>query len=337
MPDARPLRFAIVGTGPMARLMAEDIQNSEFATVATVVSRDRDRGRAFAHDVGARRVLTVDELTTVEADVVYIATPHDSHAALAVTALTAGAHVLVEKAFAMNAREAQHVANVAQRHKRFLMEAMWMCFNPAIRAIQTGIEEGRFGEPRTLTASFGRPVPYRPDHRLWNRSRGGGTLLDQAVYPLTLADLLFGAPARIDAAGSYLGYENTMVDVDTEASILLGYDTGAQASSTSSIRAQLSQTAYIGTDSVGIEVGPAFWCPSSFLVHRPGSDPESHEFRIEGRGYLPMLRAVRDAIRDGELEHPLHPPVRTVRVLRVMDEARRRLEMRQHDRDVEVQ
>ncbi|WP_428831708.1 Gfo/Idh/MocA family protein, partial [Glycomyces tenuis] len=56
--------------------------------------------------------------------------------------------------------------------------------------------------PRTLHASFGFAAPAGEGHRLWDPLKGGGSLLDQGVYPLALADLVFGEPETVAATGS---------------------------------------------------------------------------------------------------------------------------------------
>ncbi|HEY0815609.1 MAG TPA: Gfo/Idh/MocA family oxidoreductase, partial [Pseudonocardia sp.] len=189
--------FAMVGTGWMAAAIAPDFASCGFARLTTVVSRSRDRADAFATKFGVTATATIEELPALDVDVVYIATPHHNHAELACAALEAGKHVLLEKAFTMDAAEARHVAQTALAHDRFLMEAMWMRFNPAIRRAHELLLAGSIGEPRTLQASFGRAVPYDRSHRLWDPARGGGSVLDQGVYPITLADLVFGPPATV--------------------------------------------------------------------------------------------------------------------------------------------
>lgn len=104
----------------------------------------------------------------------------------------------------------------------FLMEAMWMRFNPLVQLLRRLVASGEFGRLRTVSASFGFPVPER-DHRLWNPALGGGALLDLGIYPLGLAQLLLGAPEVMTITGAM---EN---GVDAEAGLLLSYRDGARA------------------------------------------------------------------------------------------------------------
>jgi predicted dehydrogenase len=203
----------------------------------------------------------------------------------------------------------------------FLMEAMWMRFNPAIRAIQRLVAAGAIGVPRTVLASFGFPVPPG-DHRLWDAARGGGSLLDQGVYPVTLAQLFLGEPATVAATGSSLGYDGEPVGVDTELGMLFGYEGGQQGVLASSIRAALPLSASISGELGRIDIHEAFWSDTTFTIRRPDGTAEEHTEPREGRGYVPMLRAVREAMVNGWLEHPLSPVRESLVVMRTLDRVR---------------
>ncbi len=66
-------------------------------------------------------------------DVVYVATPHAQHHQIVLAALNAGKHVLCEKAFTINAREAAELIAVARAKGLFLMEAVWSRFLPSMQ------------------------------------------------------------------------------------------------------------------------------------------------------------------------------------------------------------
>ena len=110
-----------------------------------------------------------------------------------------------------------------------------MRFNPAVRRVAELLADGAIGEPRHLSASFGFPVGD-PAHRLWDPVHGGGSALDQGVYPLTLADLLFGEYETLAATGSRLGPDGAPGVVDSELAMLLGYADGRQAMLATSLR-----------------------------------------------------------------------------------------------------
>ncbi|WP_342775839.1 Gfo/Idh/MocA family oxidoreductase [Nonomuraea mesophila] len=100
--------------------------------VAAVGSRSADNARAFAGKWGIEHAHgSYDELVAdPDADIVYVVTPHNFHAANATAALENGKHVLVEKAFTVNAAEARAVFQLGRSKGLLVMEAMWTRFLP---------------------------------------------------------------------------------------------------------------------------------------------------------------------------------------------------------------
>ena len=125
---------------------------------------------------------------------VYIASPHTSHCEMTVAALRAGKHVLCEKPIAVNAAEARTMVDTARREGRFLMEAMWTWFIPAIVDIKRRIEAGEIGRLTVIESDFGITVVDEGGrHRRIDLA--GGALLDLGIYPISLARFLTGDPA----------------------------------------------------------------------------------------------------------------------------------------------
>ena len=143
-------------------------------------------------------------------------------------ALLAGKHVLLEKAFTTTAAEARELAALAAEQGRFLMEAMWMRFNPAIQRVLEEIAAGAIGDVRTVQAGFGFPPP--PDAIHWRPDLGGGALLDMGVYPLSFAHLVMGVPDSVEATG-----EMRDDGLDITASVFLRYGDGRFAHALTSL------------------------------------------------------------------------------------------------------
>ena len=316
-------RVGIIGTGWMADMIVPDFRRLDGFDLAAVAGRDAGRTRVFADDRGIPHAESVDALLDRDdLDLVYIATTHDSHFDLARRALERDLPVLLEKAFTMNAAEAEQLVALSHERGVFLMEAMWMRFNPAIRRVAELLADGIIGEPRQLTATFGFPVAD-PGHRLWDAEHGGGSALDQGVYPLTLADLLFGEYASLAATGSRLGPDGAPVVVDSELAVLLGYADGRQATLATSLRSLLPCDAWIGGTAGRIQILPAFWATEGFVIERSAGGFELAREEVSmpkvGNGYVPMLEAVSDALREGRIEHELSSHAATLRVMRAVD------------------
>jgi predicted dehydrogenase len=317
-------RIGMIGTGWMGDAIAPDAALCDEVELVAVAGRDPARTASFAQRYGIPHPVDVDGLLgRDDVDLVYVATTHESHLELALAALAAGKPVLVEKPLTVDAAEGEQLVAAARTAGLFAMEAMWMRFNPAVRRLTELLVAGEIGSPRTALATFGFPVPL--GGRLWDPARAGGSLLDQGVYPLTFADLVHGEPATIAATGSRLGYAGSDTGVDTEVGMLLGYADGGQSVLASSIRATLPLTASVGGELGRIELDAPFWGTAGLTVHGPDGSRRREEFPLEGNGYVPMLRAVDEALRHGWTEHPLCDHATTLRLLRTMDAVRREL------------
>jgi predicted dehydrogenase len=320
--DERPLRWGVVGTGAISSQIVSDFALVPSAKVTAVASRRLERSEAFADEFGiAERYASRSEMFGSDIDAVYIATPHVTHFEIASAAIAAGRHVLCEKPLGMNEREVRELSAQAVDAGVFLMEAMWMKFNPLYSRLSGLIAEGALGDVRSVRAAFGAAFPADGGSR-W--MPGGSALLDQGIYPVTLAHMLLGRPETVHARGTV-----RPDGVDLREEFSLGYADERFAHGVSSMVEWIDPSAAVsGTDAyVTIEGG--FWWASQLTVHHPlpwgQRRQEVIEVEREGNGYVPMLRGVVDAIRAGDLEHPLHTAAATAEVYATIDEIRRQI------------
>ncbi len=126
------------------------------------------------------------------------------------------------------------------------------------------------------------------------------------------------------ATGSRLGPDGEPGVVDGELAMLLGYADGRQATLATSLRSLLACDATISGTAGRIHILPAFWSAEGFVVERPtgghGLDREEILIPKVGNGYVPMLEAAAEALREGRLEHELSSHAATLRVMRAVDE-----------------
>jgi predicted dehydrogenase len=322
------VRWGILATGGIAAAFTADLVDLPDAEVVAVASRSEASAKAFAERFGIGRAYGDWGALAEDADidVVYVATPHAAHRAAAGLCLTAGRNVLCEKAFTLNAREAEELVALAKEHDRFLMEAMWMYCNPLIRRLKALVDDGAIGEIRTVQADFGLAGPFPAAHRLRDPAQGGGALLDLGVYPVSFAHLLLGEPSDVTAK-AVLSEEG----VDLQTGALLSWDSGALASLHCSLTGGTATIASV-TGSLGrIDIPNGFFHPDRFVLHRDGRDPE--EFVADPadgpRNSLKHeAREVMRALRAGETGSPLVPLEGTLAVMRTLDAVRDRIGVR---------
>ena len=324
----RKIRWGLLGSGVILDRWMKGALQVEDMEICAVSSRTRKSAEAMAEKWKIGTVLTYDELLEREdIDVVYVPVPHDAHKVLAIRALNAGKHVLVEKPAAVCAEDFREMAACAQRNGRFLMEACWTWFFPAIRFVQERIQAGAIGEVRALNCAFSFRVPDNYEGRLTRPENAGGGLLDVGVYDLHMAQIVFGRdPVSICGTAS-VDTDHLHLQVDEQAAFIAQYDRGELAVMSSGIRTDMLDTAFIyGTE--GAITVPRFWSPDRVSIAR-GGETENYEFPIAQKvaglsdeGYQYEIRHVNDCIRKGLTESPAVTFDRTISVLSQCDRLR---------------
>ncbi|WP_250028175.1 Gfo/Idh/MocA family protein [Paractinoplanes maris] len=313
------VRWGILGPGGIAASFAADLPLVPGAELAAVGSRNQQTADAFAERFGFARAhgSYADLAADPDVDVIYIATPHAFHDEAALLCIEAGKSVLVEKPITLDLASAAQLVAAARDKGVFLMEAMWMRLNPAIRKIAELVEDGTIGWVSAIHADFGLQGPFDAEHRLRDPKLGGGALLDLGVYPINLVHLILGAPASVQA-WAHLTPER----VDENTGILLGYEPGAVAALTCSINGQSRNNATITGTEGRIELPEGFFVPRSFVLRRAGHDPETFDFDFPGSGYQFEAAEVQRCLLAGELESPLMPHATTLEVMTLLDTIR---------------
>jgi predicted dehydrogenase len=274
--------WGILGTGFIARKMAEALPLVPQSKLYAVGSRKTDTAREFARlyniekSYGSYEELVCDP----NVDIVYIATPHNLHHENTIMCLSQGKHVLCEKPLAVNGREVRNMVEKAKEENRFLMEALWTRFLPNLIKVKERIDAEQIGRIELLKADFGINIPFNPNHRLYNKQLIGGSLLDLGIYPLFLSLLLLGKPRTIKALA---GFGTT--GVDYSCSFTLGYEKGTLAVMYSSVRAQTDITAAIYGEKGTIVFNNWWYMPvPAKLITQEGEVIPIME-KSEGNGY----------------------------------------------------
>src|ERR1044072_4559732 len=143
----RVMRAALVGCGKIAKMHASALAGAGAELVA-VCDRDQQRATQIAALApGARAYRDFDALLAeMQPDVVHVLTSPTSHAALAIKAAEAGAHVLVEKPVALSVEEADAMIEAARANGvRVMANHNWL-FKPSVQRARELVESGEIGE-----------------------------------------------------------------------------------------------------------------------------------------------------------------------------------------------
>ncbi len=285
-------------------------------------------------------------------DIVYIATPNNTHAELSLLCLAFDKHVLCEKPFAMNTRQCAQVMELAQEKGLFCMEAMWTRFLPAIAKAKSLLQENKIGKLRYIRANFGGANPdFDAQSRYFSPALGGGSVMDVGIYPITFALTMMGRMP--DEMRGFASVGSTGVDEVNDIEFLYhepnaeGWNQDILCQLTSSVRFETGQDGIICGE-YGKLYFPRCYAPDTFTMTRylpihpdtgapisleeaatAGITPAFHEvteefsFPFPCNGYEYEISEVTRCIRAGKTQSDLHPLSNTLAVMQLMDGLRR--------------
>ena len=225
MTATEPVRWGIISTALINRLVIPPAQASDACDLIAVASRDKARADEYAREWGIERAYGSYEALLADPDIeaVYISLPNSLHCEWSIKAVEAGKHVLCEKPMSRRAAEVEEAFDAADRAERLLMEAFMWRHNPQTRKLVELIESGAIGRPRVIRSAFGFPLSDPENVRLLPEI-DGGALMDVGCYCVSGSRLLGGEPELVVGAqvvgptGVDILFAGAMVHADGVAS-----------------------------------------------------------------------------------------------------------------------
>jgi len=316
----KTINWGIIGLGKIAHKFAQDLAQVNHARLLAVASTSSGRAQDFATAYGAPHAYGSYDgiLDCPDLDVVYIATPHNLHHSSTLLCLNKGIAVLCEKPFAIHARQAAEMIETARAQDTFLMEALWTRFLPVMEKALELIASGAIGEVLSIKADFGFKAVFEPRSRLYNPVLGGGALLDIGIYPVFLAQLLFGKPTSIHAR-AHIG----PTGVDEEIGVILQYAGGQLAHLHASIRSKTKTEAFIYGELGTIHIHTRWHEATALTLLKHEQRPLDFTFPMRGHGYNFEAQEVVHCLQEGLKESPLWPLKSTQSLMELLDAIRR--------------
>lgn len=320
----RTYNIGIIGAGHIAEKMGRTLLALDRVRSYAVASRSYDRARDFAARWQFSKAYgSYEELVAAPAvDIVYIATPHSLHYRHARMCLKAGKAVVCEKAFTVNAGEARSLMELSRQRGVFITEAIWTRYMPLMATLKELVWSGVIGKPRTLSANLCYPISHK--ERIMRPDLGGGALLDIGVYTLNFASMVFGNDiSRIDTS-----CQKTATGMDAQHTITLWYGDGRMATLYSSIYAKSDRMGVIAGDDGHIIVENINNPSSLRIVDRDYNVVRTLDAPPQVTGFEYEVGAAVDALDHGDIESHFMPHSETLRMMGLMDELRRRWDVR---------
>jgi predicted dehydrogenase len=284
-----------------------------------VASRSLEKAESFAREYGfAKAYGSYEELIKdEEVELVYIATPHSLHYEHMMLAISYGKPVLCEKAFTMNASQAQEIRDYAHVKGVFVAEALWTRYMPSRALINKVLDSGVIGKANILTGNLSYIISHK--ERIMAPSLTGGALLDVGVYGLNFALMHFGN--EIDRIESSVQLTETGVDGMETITIL--YRDGRMAVLTHGIYSRSDRQGIIYGDK-GYMIVENINNPQSIRVY--DSDDrliESHQIPNQISGYEYEFREAIRCIEAGKLQSDWMSLEDSIELMKIMDGPRK--------------
>lgn len=321
----KQIRWGIMGTGWIAERFCTALSaiGAQGAVIYAIGSRRQDTADAFAAHYGAAKAYNSYEklVADPDVDVIYIATPHRFHHENALLCIEHGKPILCEKAFTVNAKQAQDIADKAKEKGVFVMEAFWPRFQPLNVALKKAIcEERIIGDIRMMQTDFVKVEEWPDDHRIYNPHLAGGTMLDLGIYTMSYTTYFLGRDVADIHAVATIGKGG----VDDQCAMLVKFQNGAIAVQCAALQTEgRKEAVFFGTKGQ-IRV-PDFFCAAYY----DRTDYETGETRrIESEpfirnGYEYEALEVMDCLRAGKLESDTMPLSESVQLMQLLDACRK--------------
>lgn len=230
------LRWGLLGTARINRRLIHALRTSARSAVAAVGSRDAARAAAYAREWSIPAACrSYDHLLASPIDIVYNALPNSLHVPWTLRAVAAGKHVLCEKPLGLTAQDVDAVTVAARTAGVVVTEGFMYRHHAQTAAIVDTVRAGTIGDVRLVVCGFSY-LRDRPDDVRLDPALGGGALWDIGCYPVSMVQLIAGAPVEVagvrrlgptgvdeEFSGTLIGSTGGMAQIS--ASFLAGYQT----------------------------------------------------------------------------------------------------------------
>ena len=228
------IRVGVIGIGNIGTMHATNIYQKKIQGMKlTAVCDMRQSQLEFCQNTFSNVTCYTDYTSLIhsgEVDAVVIAVPHRSHAKIAIAALQAGLHVLLEKPIDVTVREARKLIEVSERVDKKFAIMLNQRTNKLFQKAHEIVQGGHLGELKRsiwIVTNWYRTQYYYDSgdwRATWN-GEGGGVLINQAPHNLDLWQWICGMPDSVRAFCNVAKYHN--IEVEDEATIYTKYKNGA--------------------------------------------------------------------------------------------------------------
>jgi predicted dehydrogenase len=300
MKNTDKIKWGIIGLGNIANQFAADLLLLDDAELIAVASRNKENALEFAEKYNCKKAY--DSYDSIfeddQVDIIYIATPHNSHAELSIKALENGKHVLCEKPMSLSYEDSVRIIEASKKNDKFFMEAFWTRFIPSVQEILQKVNLGIIGDVKSVKADFSFYADEKEGGRLFDKNLGGGALFDIGVYPLFLSYILLGKPKEILSKSIF--HKN---GIDLQTSMILQYE-NAQSILQASIVSESDMKATISGAKGHIQLNSPWFIADGYSLFKDEKE-EIYSLPNFGKGYTHEAIECHNCIRNNQIESQL--------------------------------
>lgn len=321
----KTINWGIIGLGNIANKFATDLLTVENAKLYGVASRNQGKANDFASKYNATKAFDSYKALVKDSniDAVYIATPHALHKQNTLLCLENNIAVLCEKPFAMDANEVAEMIAKAKEKNVLLMEALWTYFLPHYQYVLKAIEDKVYGDVLKLEADFGFYRAFDNSLRLFNKSLGGGSLLDIGIYPIFATLSTLGIPKNIEAKATY--FEN---GTDASCNMMFDYDNNVKAILKSTIVEDTPTEAIFHCETGTIKINSHFHAPSTVTLIPDDGKKETIDFNYKTIGYNYETIHFNELLRQGKTESDVMSFEFSEQLIKTLDQVRSQINLK---------
>ncbi len=229
---APTLRLGAIGLGRAAATMLPSLLAHPHVRLTAAADPNPEARARFEADFGGTTYASAAELCASPAvDAVYIASPHQFHAADVLTAARNGKHAIVEKPMALTVEECRAMTDAAESNGVVLVVGHSAGFNPTIKMIRAIVASGEVGPLRMMTNLVYTNFLYRPRRpEELDTAQGGGIMFNQIPHQLDIIRVIHGGP--LESAYAVTGVWDQTRPTEGAMTALLQFEDGVAASLT---------------------------------------------------------------------------------------------------------
>ena len=221
-------RFAIFGCGVIAGFHAAALGDVEGASLTACADVNPAAAEAFAKKHDIRALADFDALLAdPTVDVVTICTPNGTHAELAIRALEAGKHVVLEKPMAITVADCDRIIEARKASKGKLTVISQLRTSPDILRARELVRSGALGRivlSELIMKYYRAPEYYKGSWRGTKKMDGGGALMNQGIHGVDILQYLVGPTKNIQSITRTLSHE---IEVEDTAVASVEFESGA--------------------------------------------------------------------------------------------------------------